>query len=112
MGSGRTKAAVALTARTIDALKPEANVYRMPDLRCPGLAIRLEAGRARANALTSAARQGRDLIAEEKNQRDEDARALSLADLIGRYLATEVTGRLKTATETARMLHRAFESRR
>lgn len=40
-GSGRTKAASALTHRTIEALKAEALPYRVPDARCTGLAIRV-----------------------------------------------------------------------
>lgn len=40
-GAGKTKNATALTHRTIDALKPEQNPYRVPDVRCVGLALRV-----------------------------------------------------------------------
>jgi hypothetical protein len=112
-------------------LKPEAEPYRVPDQLCRGLAVRaavsgaktwdcayrvakggpqrrlslgnvadvkLEQARARANTLTSAARQGRDLIAEESHAHDE----LAVAELIDRYLAGKVTGRLRTAVEVER----------
>src|SRR6185295_20067204 len=97
-GSGSTREAIALTQRSIDALRPSEAAYRVPDQRCIGLAVRvapsgiktwdlayrirgtgrtrrlslgricdvaLERARERANELTSAARTGRDLIAEE-----------------------------------------------
>ncbi len=40
-GAGRTKVARALTHRALDAMKPEATPYRVPDSRCPGLAVRV-----------------------------------------------------------------------
>lgn len=40
-GAGRTKEPVALTHRYIEALKPESGPYRIPDARCPSLAIRV-----------------------------------------------------------------------
>jgi integrase len=40
-GSGKTRPSEALTPRSIDAMKPENHPYRVPDLRCPGLAIRV-----------------------------------------------------------------------
>jgi integrase len=40
-GSGKTRPAEALTPRSIEAMKPEIHPYRVPDLRCPGLAIRV-----------------------------------------------------------------------
>jgi integrase len=40
-GSGKTRPAETLTPRSIEAMKPEADPYRVPDLRCPGLAIRI-----------------------------------------------------------------------
>jgi hypothetical protein len=36
-----TRCKTALTHRGVEALRPEAAAYRMPDLRCPGLAIRV-----------------------------------------------------------------------
>jgi len=40
-GAGLTKPAMALTHRSIEAMKAEAAPYRVPDLRCSGLAIRV-----------------------------------------------------------------------
>jgi integrase len=40
-GSGKTRAKIVLTHRSIEALKPAAEAYRVPDLRCAGLAIRV-----------------------------------------------------------------------
>src|SRR5947208_13513722 len=100
-GSGLTRGALALTHRSIEALKPGEAPYRVSDQRCIGLAVRvapsgvktwdlayrvrgsgvrrvslwrvadvsLERARERANVLTSAARGGRDLIAEEEESR-------------------------------------------
>lgn len=39
--AGKTRAKIVLTHRSIEALKPAAEAYRVPDLRCPGLAIRV-----------------------------------------------------------------------
>jgi integrase len=42
MGSGKTKRAQALTAKAIEAMKPDSDgAYRVPDLRCKGLALRV-----------------------------------------------------------------------
>jgi integrase len=64
--------------------------------------VTLEQARARAFELTSAARQGRDLVAEESQARDE----LTVAELIDRYLTGKVTGRLRTAAEIDGTLRR------
>ena len=40
-GSGRTCEAIPLTQRSIDALRPAEMAYRVPDLRCIGLAVRV-----------------------------------------------------------------------
>lgn len=40
-GSGKTRVAMALTPRSIEAMRPEREAYRVPDLRCPGLAVRV-----------------------------------------------------------------------
>ena len=40
-GSGVVRERVALTNRTIEALRPEATPYRISDLRCAGLAVRV-----------------------------------------------------------------------
>jgi integrase len=51
-GAGRTKRETALTHRTIEALKPEPAPYRVPDSRCPGLAIRVGCSGAKTFDLT------------------------------------------------------------
>jgi integrase len=66
--------------------------------------VRLEQARVRANELTSAARQGRDLIAEEAHARDQ----LSVAELIHHYLAGKVKDRLRSAAEIERTLRRVL----
>jgi integrase len=66
--------------------------------------VSLEQARARAFELTSEARQGCDLIAEENQARDD----LTVAELITRYLTGAVTGRLRTATEVGRTLRRVL----
>jgi integrase len=118
-------------------MKPEADPYRVPDLLCRGLAIRiapnrektwdcayrvakggpqrrpslgnfedvtLEQARARAFELTSAARQGRDLIAEESQAHDQ----LSVGELVDRYLTGKVKNRLRTAVEIERTIRRVL----
>ena len=40
-GSGRACEAISLTQRSIDALRPAEMAYRVPDLRCIGLAVRV-----------------------------------------------------------------------
>lgn len=40
-GSGKSLGKIVLTHRSLEALKPGADAYRVPDLRCPGLAIRV-----------------------------------------------------------------------
>jgi integrase len=71
--------------------------------------VSLEAARQRANKLTSAARQGRDLIAEEKTARDEHNQSFTVERLISEYVKRRVTGRLRTAAEIERRLKRALE---
>src|ERR1700722_7367351 len=61
--------------------------------------VGLEAARNRANELTSAARQGRDLIAEEEAVREERTQSYSVERLISEYMRRRVTGRLRTAGE-------------
>jgi hypothetical protein len=61
--------------------------------------VGLEAARQRSNALTSAARQGRDLIAEEKAARDEHNQSFTVEGLISEYMRKRVTGRLRSANE-------------
>jgi hypothetical protein len=71
--------------------------------------VPLEQARARAFELTSAARQGRDLIAEESQAHDQ----LTVAELIDRYLIGKVRNRLRSAVEIERTIRRArLEKRR
>jgi integrase len=140
-GAGATMTRKALTARAIDALRPDpAGPFRVPDARCKGLAIRvapdggktwdlafrikggcvkrlslgtfedvgLEAAHERANALTSAARQGRDMIAEEAKAREEASQGHTVERLIQEYVRRRVAGRLRTAGEIERRLRRAL----
>jgi integrase len=140
-GSGLTRGTVALTHRSIEALRPGEAPYRVSDQRCIGLAVRvassgmktwdlayrirgsgkvrrvslgrvvdvnLEKARERANELTSAARAGRDLIAEEEESRAAAALRLTVQQLIALYVRRRVTGRLRTALDIERRLNRAL----
>ena len=142
-GSGSTREAIALTQRSIDALRPSEAAYRVPDQRCTGLAVRvapsgiktwdlayrirnsgkirrlslgrvadvaLEKARERANALTSAARTGRDLIAEEEERHAAAAARVTIEQLIELYVRRRVAGRLRTAKEIESRLKRALSS--
>ena len=40
-GSGLKEGSAALTHKAIDALRPKGRPYRVTDLRCPGLAVRV-----------------------------------------------------------------------
>jgi integrase len=59
--------------------------------------VSLEEARERANELTSAARSGRDLIAEEDEARAAAASRITVEALIDLYLRRRVFGRLRTA---------------
>jgi integrase len=59
--------------------------------------VSLEQARERANALTSAARSGRDLIAEEDEAREAATSRITVGSLIDLYLRRRVMGRLRTA---------------
>jgi integrase len=137
----KTRKAQALTAKAIDAMKPDASgvAYRVPDLRCKGLALRvaassktwdlafrvkgasvkhlslggykdvsLERARNRANELTSAARLGRDLIAEQNAARNEYDQSYTIERLIGEYVRRRITGRLRSAGDVELRLKRAL----
>jgi integrase len=141
MTTTKTKSAQALTAKAIEAMKPDPlSAFRVPDLRCKGLALRvatdghktwdltfriknsgvrrpslgryedvsLEQARKRANALTSAARSGRDLIAEENDTRNEHNQSFSVEQLVSEYMRRRVTGRLRTANDVEHALKRAL----
>ena len=64
--------------------------------------VSLEKARERANELTSAARTGRDLIAEEEESRAVAASRLTVEGLIELYVRRRVAGRLRTAKEIER----------
>ena len=140
-GSGLTRGAACLTHRSIEALRPAEQPYRVSDQRCIGLAVRvapssvktwdlayrirglgkvrrvslgrvadvsLEKARERANELTSAARGGRDLIAEEERERAAAASRFTIENLIELYVRRRVAGRLRTAKEIESRLRRAL----
>jgi integrase len=135
-GSGKTRKAQALTAKGIEAMKPDAVAYRVPDTRCKGLALRvgpdggyrikgegirrpslgryedvgLETARNRSNELTSAARQGIDLIANEAAKRDEHNQSFTIERLIAEYARRRLKGRLKSASVIERRIRRALAS--
>jgi integrase len=70
--------------------------------------VGLEVARQRANEITLAARQGRDLIADEGAKLDEHKQSFTVAQLIDEYVRRRVTGRLRTAGEIERRLKRAL----
>ena len=139
-GSGKTRSRTLLTDTAIKALRPEAEPYRVADVRAKGLAvrvaasgqtwdlvfrlkgagvrrvslgrerwsIRVKARRASAHDLTSAARQGVDLIAKEREAREVSAKAMSVDKLIELYLARRVRGRLRSAPAMESILKRVL----
>ena len=70
--------------------------------------VSLEAVRERANEITLAARQGRDLIADEAAKLDEHKQSFTVGRLIDEYVRRRVAGRLRTAGEIERRLKRAL----
>ena len=68
--------------------------------------VSLEQARDRANELTSAARGGRDLIAEEDEAREAATSRINVGALIDLYLRRRVFGRLRTADAIERGLRR------
>jgi integrase len=68
----------------------------------------LEQARQRANELTSAARLGRDLIAEKKAAREEHDQSFTVQRLVSEYMRRCVAGRLRTAGEIERILKRGL----
>jgi integrase len=70
--------------------------------------VGLEEARRRANELTSAARQARDLIAEEKAARDERDQSFTVERLITEYIRRRVMGRLRSAKQIESTLKRAL----
>ena len=72
--------------------------------------VPLEVARRRANEITSAARQGVDLVADEAAKRNQHAQSYTVERLIGEYVRRRVTGRLRTAGEIERRLKRSLAS--
>jgi integrase len=70
--------------------------------------VSLEQARDRANELTSAARAGRDLIAEGDEARDAAASRITVGSLIDLYLRRRVIGRLRTAKTIESRLKRTL----
>src|SRR5262244_225048 len=70
--------------------------------------VTLEKARERANELTSAARAGRDLIADEEESQAAAASRLTVEKLIELYVRRRVAGRLRTAREIESRLKRAL----
>jgi integrase len=70
--------------------------------------VSLEEARERAHQLTSAARRGVDLLAEEEVAREARAHEITVGQLVERYVARRVAGRLKTAKEIESRLKRAL----
>jgi integrase len=70
--------------------------------------VRLEAARYRANELTSAARQGKDVIAKEKAERDEYDQSFTIARLIEEYAKRRLTGRLRSAGRAERLIRQTL----
>src|ERR1700722_16288347 len=70
--------------------------------------VSLEQARERANELTGAARQGRDLIDEEGEARDAAASRITIGSLINLYLRRRVVGRLRTTQSIESRLRRTL----
>jgi integrase len=70
--------------------------------------VSLEQARERANELTSAARGGRDLVAEENEARTAAASRISVGTLVDLYLRRRVIGRLRTAKTIESRLRRTL----
>jgi site-specific recombinase XerD len=70
--------------------------------------LSLDKARDRPNELTSAARRGRDLIAEEDDNRAAAAPRVTVAQLIEIYVRRRVSGRLRTAKQIESRLRRAL----
>ena len=70
--------------------------------------VGLEQARERANELTSAARSGRDLVAEEEDARGAAASRATVEKLIDLYLRRRVVGRLRTAKSIESRLRRTL----
>lgn len=134
--------ALMLTHRSIESLAPKPKAYRVRDLRCRGLAIRvaptgektwdlafrvkgrgyrrmslgnfrdvnLEKARSRANELTSAAREGRDLVAEREEIKKADENETNVESFLQIYSKRRLEGRLRTAHEIKLRLDRTLRT--
>jgi integrase len=71
--------------------------------------IDLEYARTRANQLTSAARKGKDLIAEEEAAREAKAKAMTLGALSDLYFKRRIAGRLRSASSVESTIRRVLE---
>jgi integrase len=69
----------------------------------------LEKARTRTIALTTAAREGRDLIAAEEEAQEAKARVMTVGKLKELYLVRRVRGRLRSALEIERILNCVLE---
>jgi integrase len=71
--------------------------------------VSLEQAGERANALTSAARSGRDLIGDEEDARKAAGSRITVEKLIDLYVRRRVSGRLRTAKAIESRLRRTLE---
>lgn len=74
----------------------------------PFPAVGLEAARDRTSLLVAAAKGGRDLLAEEQAAKAAADARLTVGQLVERYLAKQVRGRLRTAYEMELRFNRTF----
>jgi integrase len=72
--------------------------------------VGLEAARDRAHDLTSAARKGVDLIANEAAKRDQHEQSFTVEQVVDEYLKRKIKGRLRTAREIEHRLRRTLKS--
>lgn len=140
--SKQTKRAIALTQRFIDQLQPRSAAYKIPDLKCPGLylriaptghrswetlyrirgagvvrrkalgpfpAVTIDEARSKATSLIAAAKAGRDVIAQERDEREKAAKRITVAQLVDIYVKRVVKS-LRTAHEIELRLRRSLAS--
>lgn len=96
-GAGRSLQKITLTGRKVEALRPTEKAYRVPDLRCPGLAVRVAPSgvktwdmvfRIRGTAQVRRKALGMFPLVGVDDARDR-ARELSRAAQVGRDLIAE-----------------------
>jgi integrase len=71
--------------------------------------VGLEEAHDRAHELTSAARRGVDLIAQEREADEAKARSMTLGKLNDLYIERRIVGRLRSAPNVVRILRRTLE---